>query len=280
MDLRRLKTVFIFVLIALNIMFLAVLYNAHNYEKEERKLMAESLSNLLAKSMIYLPANIELPPSPEISNFYLEKMFGNNDDLAERILGSGWTKESDGLYKSKKGRLSVNGSEFEFFSETKDLTVADFSESNIEKICREEMQRLGIFSEFYVFSGINFVDNGTKAIFTAQKEETVFFDAYISFEIGENGISLISGRNMISDLEVNHSQTEFFSIVSILPDIAENPKLKKGTAHTVVSIIPGYYIGNTAESYRNILAIPVWQIATDSGVILYYDARNGQMVNE
>ena len=57
-------------------------------------------------------------------------------------------------------------------------------------------------------------------------------------------------------------------------------ELEKGVVHTIVSVIPGYYIGKTAESYRNILAITVWQIATDSGKILYYDARNGQLIKE
>ena len=55
MDLRRLKTIFIFILVALNIMFCAVLYSAQNYEKEERLAMTSSLTKLLAKNMIYLP---------------------------------------------------------------------------------------------------------------------------------------------------------------------------------------------------------------------------------
>ncbi len=279
MDLRRLKTIFIFVLAALNIMFCAVLYNAHNYEKEERIAMTASLTKLLAKNMINLPESVELPSSPEIYNFYLEKMFGDNDDLAERFLGKDWTQINEGQYKSEAGRLMLDGDEFKFYVKNPSSSISDLSQTTVERLCRDEMQRLGIFSELYVFNGVNFVDQGIRAIFTAQQEEMFFFDAYISFDVSQKGITSISGRNMISNLVAANSDDTFFSITSILPDLIENPALKKGVAHTIVSITSGYYIGETEESYRNILAIPVWQIATDSGEILYYDARNGKYIS-
>ncbi len=279
MDLRRLKTIFIFILIGLNIIFGAVLYSARNYERDEHQAMTRSLSKLLAKNMIYLPEGLELPKSPEIDNFYLEKMFGDNADLADRFLGKNWTKDEKGQYKSEKGRLALDGDEFKFYIKNPMGSISDLSQETVEKLCRGEMQRLGIFSELYVFNGVNFVDEGVRAIFTAQQEEMFFFDAYISFDVGNNGITAISGRNMISNLVSADSDEVFFSITSILPELLENPTLKKGIAHTVVSITPGYYIGATEESYRNILAIPVWQIATDSGEIIYYDARNGRHIN-
>lgn len=280
MDLRRLKTIFIFVLAALNIMFCAVLYNAQNYEKEEQQIMIESLTNLLAKDMIYLPQKMEIPQSPEIYRFYLEKMYDKNDDLVKKFLGESWTKDEDGVYASENGRLRLEGTEFKFFNKKSTFKTADFSERNIEKICREEMTRLGILSDLYIFNGINLVDNGVKAIFTAQHEESAFFDAYISFDISDEGITLVSGRNLVSDLAVSKSEVQFFSITSILTELPKNQKLQKGVAHTIVSITPGYYIGGTVEDYQNVLAIPVWQIAIDSGEILYYDARNGQSIAE
>lgn len=280
MDLRRLKTVFIVVLVAINIMLCAVIYNATNFEKEERLTMTESLTKLLAKDMIYLPGRLEFPESPGIYNFYVEKMFGNNADLIEKFLGKDSQLISESEYKSGKGRLLLEGDEFKFFNSSPAGEIIDFSEENVERLCRKEMERLGILSELYAFSGINFVDDGIRGIFTAQNEKTTFFDAYISFDITDKGISAVSGRNLISALEVSHSGADFLNIISILPDLSENSALEKGVAHTVVSITPGYYIGRTAESYKNILAIPVWQIATDSGKILYYDARNGNSIEE
>ena len=280
MDLRRMKTVFIYVLIVLNVIFITVLYNAKNYEAEERRSMTENVRTLLAQNMILLPDKINIPPSPEIQNFYLEKMFGANDDLARNFLGAEFTEEREGYYFSELGKLTVEGDEFKFANGKPQEAVTDFSEENIQKLCRKEMDRLGIFSELYDFNGLNFVDEGIRAIYTAQREEAFFFDAYISFDIGDKGIVAITGRNMISGLKTVNTQMTYFNVLSILPDLVQCGELERGVVHTVVSVTPGYYIGKTAESYRNILAIPVWQIATDSGKILYYDARNGQLIKE
>ena len=280
MDLRRMKTIFIYVLIVLNVIFVMVLYNAKNYEAEEKRSMTESVSTLLAQNMIYLPEKIDIPVSPEIYNFYLEKMFGADSDLARNFLGADFIETGDGAYSSELGKLTLEGDEFKFLNGKPQDTVTDFSEENIEKLCRKEMERLGIFSELYAFNGLNFVDDGIRAIYTAEQEDAFFFDAYISFDIGTQGVVAITGRNMISRLKTVHTQTKYFNVLSILPDLIQCGELEKGVVHTIVSVTPGYYIGKTAESYRNILAIPVWQIATDSGKILYYDARNGQLIKE
>ncbi len=279
MDLRRLKTIFIFVLIAINIMFFALINNIRNYEKEERRTMTESLTALLSKNMIYISKMVQLPESPDISSFYLEKMFGSNEQLVAKFLGEKYTETKPDTYSSNNGRLYIDGDEFRYYNTNPQTTIDDFSEENIEKICRDEMERIGILSDMYVFGGVNFVDDGIRAIFTMQHHKDVFFDAYVSFDVSEKGIVGVLGRNLVSGLTAADNGAEFFSIISILPDLADNPRLEKNVAHTVVSIKPGYYIGKTSESYRNILAIPVWQIATDSGQILYYDARNGQSID-
>ena len=85
MDLRRLKTIFIFVLVAINIMFFVLINNALNYEKEERRTMTESLTTLLAKNMIYLPQKLELPERyDELSIFgYRQKSMSIHSSLFE-----------------------------------------------------------------------------------------------------------------------------------------------------------------------------------------------------
>ena len=143
-----------------------------------------------------------------------------------------------------------------------------------------EMENLGILAEVYAFGGINYVDERIKAIFTVRQEDMEFFDAYISFDVSENGILGVSGRNIVSKIKAFDSDTPYYSVISILADLVKSQELEKNVAHTIVSIRPGYYIGKSEESYRNILAIPVWQIATDRGHILHYDARNGQKINE
>lgn len=280
MDLRRLKTILIFVLIGINIMLVVVLNNAKNYEREEKRIMTENLSGVLAKNMIYFSKGLEIPESPDIYNFYIEKMFGGKREMIVKFLGEDYEQESDGVYKSSMGRLHVDGDEFKYYNNNPSGSVTDFSQDNIEKLCRKEMEQLGIMPQVYQFNGLNFVEDGTRAIFTVRHDDAEFFDAYISFDLSEKGIFSVAGKNIISDFAVSGGTMPYFSVASVLTDIVKSEKLKKNIAHTIVSIRPGYYIGKGVESYRNILAIPVWQIATDSGVILHYDARNGQEVKE
>ncbi|MBE7022890.1 MAG: hypothetical protein IJ285_04275 [Clostridia bacterium] len=280
MDLRRIKTIFIFILIAINIMLAFVLVSEKNSRSEEKKIITQNLSGLLEKNMIYLPEALEIPDSPDISSFYLEKMFGSDADMAEKFLGSNYTTDGSGRFESETGVLSVDGNEFKFFRKNPSGSVSEFSEEAIEKLCRDEMSGFGMIPEVYEFSGFNFVEDGTRAIFTVKHDDAEFFDAYIFFDVSEKGVFALSGKNIISEMNVAESNTPYFSVVSVLTDLVKNVRLDKNISHTIVSIKPGYYIGRSEESYRNILAIPVWQIATDKGLILHYDARSGQEIQE
>lgn len=280
MDLRRLKTIFIVVLICVNIVLLSVIHSVSRQESKIRDEMLSDAQTLLQKHMIFLAPKLEIPETPEVNNFYIERMSIDNREMVERFLGKGYTETREGVYRNGTKCLTVSGEDFEYTDE-KPETPSDFSSGGIEKLCRSEMETLGVLSKLYSFSGVNYVaEDRTRAIFTAQHEDALFFDAYISFDVTKDGIVSASGKNLISDLTVSGGSVPYVSVIGILPDLAENPNLDKNKRYTVVSVKNGYYIGRGAESYRNILAIPVWQIVTDMGDILYYDARNGNYVND
>ena len=268
MDLRRLKTIFIVVLVIVNVLLMVYIQNIIGQDNEMKKEMRENVSALLEKDMIYLAPKLETEDVPEAYNCYIEKMSGGNKELVRRFLGGEYKESQKGVY------------EFRYENNVAELTTKEFSEREIERLCRDEMERLGILSEIYQFSGLNYAGEKVKAIFTAQHNNAAFFDAYISFDVSEKGIEAFSGKNLISDFSVSGGTMRYYNINSVLPDLAENPMLENNKRHTIVSVKHGYYIGKNTEQYRNILAIPVWQIATDSGVILYYDARNGSYIDE
>ncbi len=280
MDLRRMKTVIIFVLAAINIILIGVLYSAKMYEKEEKRVMVENTSAILAQNKIFLDVALAIPDSPDIYNYYIEKMFGSDHEMITKFLGAEYTQQKENTYQSSKGILTVDGDGFRFRKAVPEGTVTDFSQESIERLCREEMKAFGMMHDAYAFNGFNFVDQGTRAVFTVKKDKAEFFDSYVSFDISDKGIYAISGRNIISGMSVSGGTSPYFNVFSILADLARNENVEKDTVQRIVSIKPGYYIGKTAESYRNILAIPVWQIATDHGVILHYDARNGMEIIE
>ncbi len=278
MDLRRLKTILIFVLVAINLMLLVIIQNIVKSDREIKNEMRNNISALLAEDLIYLSPELEIPDVPETYNCYIEKMSANNRDLVFRFLDGEFTEEGEGIYRNGGKMLKVSNNEFKYENKNPEKAAKNFSQSAIENLCREEMESLGVLSGIYKFSGINYAKDNLKAIFTAQNGDSAFFDAYISFDVTEKGIIAISGKNLIADLSVSGTSSFYTDVMSLLPDLTKTPLLEEKKLYNIVSIKNGYYIGDNTESYRNILAIPVWQIATDSGNILYYDARNGRRV--
>ncbi len=278
MDLRRLKTVFIVVLIIFNLVLGIILYNAIRQEKEIANVTKSNVERILQRDMIYFAPNLEIPSSPEIHNVYLERMSADNEEFAVRMLGGKYSVNDSGVYKSGEKSLEISGDEFVYKNSAPEKTVSDFTPKGVEQVCRKEMEALGIKSELYMFGGINQIENGMRAVFTMQHENDVFFDAYISFDISNNGISSISGKNIISNMTASARNEKYFNISSVLLELPKSPHYDKSKKTVIMSIKHGYYIGGNIESYSNILAIPVWQIVTDSGEILYYDARNGEYI--
>ena len=278
MDLRRLKTIFIVVLLIINCMLGYVLLSTRSYESREKHQIEESLSEVLAQSGISIHPDVTIPESPRANSYYLEKMFGSTNDMATKFLGEGYLDKGNGEYESALGVLTVHGDEFVYKSKTENEDISNFSAENIEKLCRQEMKQRGMLEDVYVFGGQNTVEGGTKAIFTVSRDGEEFFDAYAAFEITDKGITSISGKNIISGMDKSAGQVPYFNVASILADIGRSPKFILDRKHTIMSIRAGYYIGKNSENYKNILAIPVWQIATDTGIIIHYDARNGKEI--
>ncbi len=278
MDLRRLKTVFIVIFALIDILLGTLLFRVVGQEREIKKETDDSVTAFLQRNMIFLAPGVELPKSPEMSNCYLEKMSESNEDFVTKLLGGSYTVSEDGEYSSGNRSLHIGGAEFIYENTAPETPLSDMSASSIEALCRNELKRLGIDRKFYKFNGINVNDNTIKAIFTVEYNKSVFFDSYLSFDVSKNGICGIAGKNLVADISVSGNSAEYFKIDSILMDLPKNPFLDKNKQHTIVSIKEGYYIGKGSENYRNILAVPVWQIATDSGLILYYDARNGNYI--
>lgn len=276
MDLSRLKTVFIAILLIANIFMGYMIYNAEMHEREERLAMTADVSQILAKERIFLPNDFELPETPDANNYYLEKMFGSSDEMLLVFLGEGYVESGDRMFESDLGTLFVNGDEFVYRKKNIGASVGEYSNEEIESMCREEMKRRGIMEEAYSFGGINQIPDGKKAIFTVKHNDAEFFDAYMSFDVTKNGVTAIGGKNIISALEVAESSEVYPNVEGVLVGLIKSKNLAENVVHRIISVKHGYYIGRTEESYRNILAIPVWQIALESGQILHFDARNGR----
>jgi len=279
-ELSRLKTVLIIFLLFANIYMGWILWDAKSFEEREMVAMTENITEILKAEMIILPNDISLPETPKAYNHYLEKMFGSNEEMIVKLLGPDYEETGSGMYSGAVGTLFINGDEFIFRKYVPEKAVDLSANSEIELLCREEMKRLGVMESSYAFSGINQIPNGKKAIFTVKYGGSEFFDAYVSFDVTESGIVAMGGKNIISNMEVVESSNVYPPVQTALAGLSKTEKLAEGIPHEIISIKHGYYIGKGGESYRNILAIPVWQVAVDTGQILHFDARNGKELEE
>ena len=280
MDLRRLKWFFILILLGANIFMWSILKSAELFEQKEKVAMTDNISEILKKEMIILPGELVVPETPKASNYYLEKMFGSNEEMVVKFLGETYSETGERMYESSLGTLFINGDEFIYKKKSDEGSGENEAADSVEMLCRKEMQRLGIKEEVYAYGGMNKIPVGDKVIFTVKHQESVFFDAYVSFDIVDGRIVSMGGKNIISGLEVTESSNVYPDAESVLVGLSRSEKLVQGMPHRIISIRHGYYIGKGGESYKNILAIPVWQIAVDTGQIIHFDARNGRELEE
>ena len=276
-DWYKTKNILIFVLLILNIALFSVYYRTDTQDKIISNRAKDNVVSILETNNIHLDKKI-IPKAPEsFVGFYLERAVRTNSGMVEKLLGQGYSyDEKTGEYKTSSKTLLINGGNFEFSDNMPKNPPEKTDENYIKEFCQREMDRIGIDKKLYVFGGLNKVDKGVKAIFSAKIDSYEIFDSFISFEISNSGINKISGKNIVVAKNAKGVATKVFGINSVLLDVPSNELISKSRINKIISIKLGYYVGASEEKYSSVLAIPIWQIATDSGTILYYDARNGK----
>ncbi len=277
MDLRRIKTITIAVLLIIFIMLSGFLISLNRRDKAIEKEANSRVVALLGKSNIILDKNLIPEKNERVEESYVEKIIPNDPVFIEKLLGKGYTKKEVGIYEKGGKALIIDGASFSYIAGENADSVKINDKTQIESYCREKLKWLGADEKLYAFSGVNMTDNTVKALFSGKHEKYEYFDSFITFELTEKGIKSVQAKNLLSSSTASQEKTALFSINSILLDIAGNPEMDKEKKTLVISIAKGYYIGRES-SYKKTMAVPVWQIALDDGTIMYYDARNGNYI--
>lgn len=278
MDAAKVKTILIFVLIAINIALLSFLIGARNQDSTVNQRSDDQVVALLSGKNIILDKKLIPKKVSAVPNCLIERMLSGDVKTVSKLLGGKYIKEEDGSYTNESKRLTLRGDSFRLTDSAPSAAPSDYSPASIEKFCTEAMNRMGISSENYTFLGMNSAGENIKALFAPKCFGYPFFDANLDFEISSNGLVSVQGKNLISSNTVSGGKAQIFSIHSILVDFADNQNLNHTRQTVITSISLGYYIGHDPEQYKSVLAIPVWQIAVDNGDIFYYDARNGKFL--
>lgn len=278
MDWYRVKNILIFVLIMLNIALSLIFYKINTQDKILENQVRDNVVSLLAESNVRIDKKI-IPDTPDtFTGRYIERALESNTSFIGKLLGSGYISAGEGVYTSKDKILSFSGNMLDFSDKNPGRPPENLDEDTIKEYCIEEMKRLDINYKTYVYDGLNFSDENVKAIFSPSIGNYEFFDSFISFEISKQGIKAIQGRNILIAKTVPSISTKLYGINSLLLDLCTGPSAESNRITGIISLKLGYYIGGTEERYSNVLAIPAWQIATENGSILYFDARNGKYI--
>ena len=277
MDWYKIKNILVFVLIMLNIALFAVFYKVNTQDKIIRKQTQDNVVILLSKNNVRIEKKI-IPDSPEsFTGRYIERALETNSSFIGKLLGNEYSHK-DNVYSFKSKTLSFSGNMIDFTDTSPNNPPSDLTEATIKEYCLEEMKKLDINYKTYSYDGLNFSGDKVKAIFSPSIGEYKFFDSFISFEVSKNGITAIQGKNILLAKPVPSISTKVYDINSVLLDLVSGKEISKNQITGIISISLGLYIGGGEERYSNVLAIPTWQIATENGSILYFDARNGKYI--
>ena len=262
----------------LNIATFSVFYKVDAQDKIIEKQTQDNVASILSASNIRIDKK-NIPQSPVFfTGRYIERALETNSSFIGKLLGSGYTSLGSGVYASKDKTLSFSGNMIDFSDKNPSTPPDNFAEEDIKKYCLEEMKKLDINYKTYTYDGLNYSGDKVKAIFSPTIGEYKFFDSFLSFEVSPKGITAIQGKNILLAKPVPSISTKVYDINSVLLDLVSSPNASSNQITGIISINLGFYIGGGEERYSNVLAIPAWQIATENGSILYFDARNGKNI--
>lgn len=277
MDRAKIKTIFIIVLVIINISLLSFLISIVNREHRITKAAVNQMESLLIENNIMLDRKIIPKVSSKINSFYIDRVTGESSEFVEALLGAEYERNDDGSFAAQDKVLSIDNDSIRFIDNS---PVPIEPTRNYENVCLEYMRKIGIKSDLYKYKSANPSGDNKKLIFVSEYDGYEIFDSYISLEISENGICGMQAKNLILDSENADKKNKAVDINSVLVDLIKEYSTGNNKITNIVSIKLGYYIGKYTVDYNRVLSIPAWQIVTNDGRIYCYDARNGRYIPE
>lgn len=276
MDWRRFKTIIIIVMVFINIFLGSYLIRIRLKDNSVSRRMRENVVSVLENNNIRIEEEV-FPSNPDNCRAcYITRFLGSDTEFIEGIIG-GISAQNEGVYTGERGTLTVADEVFDFKINSEEKITLD--EESVTAACRKFMEENGIFSDLYGEDGAEISKSGAKARFCLEYDGYKFFDSYIEFALTETGIKEVVGKNIVKAEEsVNSYDTGLLAVESIIVTVVRDAAVGD-EGDSIEEISFGYYLGSSAGVYSSVLALPVWKIEFASGADLYYDARNGNVIN-
>ncbi len=263
MDFKRFKNIIIIVLIIINIFFCGFLIKIKVSDGRVNRNTRQNVIDVLAKENIVMEIK-DFPESRrEYSACYVSRFLPSDKAFIKKMAGDG------GSFSEKNEVMTFK---------LKPSDKQKLKEREIVKTCRDFMKGQGIGEALYKEVGVEIAEKTAKVRFCLEYDGAEFFDSFIEFNLNKKGITKVKGKNFIkAEKAVSSYASQLLSTESVLVGAIKDKKVKEKTE--VEKVVFGYYLGNSADVYISALALPVWEIEFSDGDKLYYDARNGNLIN-
>ncbi len=262
MDWRRFKNIIIIVLIIINIFFCAFLVRIKISDGRVDKKTKNNVISVLEKGNIVMETEDFPKNRNEYSACYITRVLPKDEKFVKKVIGE------DGAYSQKNEvmtfKLSPKGEQA-------------LNEKAVLKTCHGFMNDKGIAFDLYKEESVKISSKAAKVKFRLSYDGEKFFDSYIEFSLNNKGIYKVKGKNFVKAEEnISSYDAKLQKFESVIVAAAKDKKVKEKVE--VEKIDFGYYLGNSADVYVSVLALPVWEIEFSDGDTLYYDARNGNLI--
>ena len=279
----KVKTILIFVFLAINIFLLVTMIVSVNNSITVSDETIDNTIEILKDNGIVLdcevPTRIYNLPMIEMEN--LEK---DPDIFASKILGEDFTaNHSEDYYEylSPKGKLTINNSKFIYISTLPVNEIADdLNNQTAEGYAKKILDGFGLDTTYLVLKEVKEKDESFEVTFNQNFMGRDIYDTSITLSLNKDKTIKITGYWMIPGKKrTNIDNFPHHSITSILIDFIKNEDRPRDEKTVITDIILAYHVV-PMEDIKEIQAIPVWIIETENGKQYYYDARNGKYIVE
>ncbi len=253
----RVKTVLIFLFLAINIFLVAYMLMSISETTQIDHSTVVGTVNVLRSNNITVDEDIVPTSIPKYDNIDV------------------YNVAMDDEFKTRAGeKLKVNNSNFELFY---NYDVSNVNADNIDKTVKNILKELAIDTDCIE---VAHSENGGVLWARARYVEDgiALYEPYITFKKADGGFD-ISGYWFVPREEIKKSSSgDMAYITSILVDFITNADRNADEKCIISGIDIGYSVQNydTGVAHMSMSAVPAVRIVLDSGEKYYYNARTGE----
>ena len=264
----KVKTLLIALFAVINVFLIAFIVHGKVRQDIYEKNEIQSLISVLKDNKIEVDDDILKVKAREIETATVENLTPSGDELAKKLLGSGY-ETVDGTpvnYVLGSKKVYVNGGKLYYKDESKmpDKTISE--------------DKISVASDFLTQLGINtgFAEGkiaGEKIVFTYYFNKIPLFENTLYLKM--NGSNVVEmGGYVIGFKELDGKTIQIANVRNALIDFLRDGT-KGDEKQKIISVSLGYsaLLADSSVHFKNTETIPTYKITTDKNKVYYYDAR-------